>query len=103
MSSLGVGGLSVANRVGNRAASASGVRSRLVLMVDWAGLVARSVAVFGPLVGFVGGGGFSSSAGSISLAESIMLSTCNYPLVFIIVFATVFASRRLRAFFLLCV
>lgn len=71
MRSLGVVGFSVPKRVGNLAARASGVRSRLVLVVDCVGLVARSVA---PLGSFDGFGGAFSTAGSVSLAESIMLS-----------------------------
>ncbi len=42
---LGVGGGSEEKRVGNLVASASGVKSRFVLVVDLVGLVARSVAV----------------------------------------------------------
>lgn len=42
---LGVGGGSEEKSVGNFAASASGVKSRFVLVVDFVGLVARSVAV----------------------------------------------------------
>lgn len=57
--------------MGNLRASASGVRSRFVLVVECMGLVARAVAVrllegFGVLV---------DSSGSESLAESIMLSS----------------------------
>ncbi len=82
MRSLGVGSGVVEKRVGNLLANASGLRSRfvLVLVADCVGLVARSVAVFGPLVeedkddGLGGGGGSSTAASSTSLPESIMLS-----------------------------
>lgn len=40
---LGAGG-GVEKRVGKRAARAEGVRSSFVLVVEWVGLVARSVA-----------------------------------------------------------
>lgn len=64
-------GRSVEKRVGNFKARDSGVMSRFVLVVEWIGLVALSVGVILLLEGFLGGGGF---VGSVSLAESIMLS-----------------------------
>ena len=67
---FGVGGMSVEKRFGNLAARASGVKFRALVVVDWFGLVARSVAVR-----FVEG--FEDLAGSVvssSLAELIMLS-----------------------------
>ena len=67
---FGVGGDSMEKREGNLAANASGVRSRFVLIVDWVGLVARSVAVLAR--GFPRG--CTGCSSSTSLAESIMLS-----------------------------
>lgn len=70
---LGVGGFSIAKRVGNLAANTSGVRSRCVLVVDCVGLVARSVAPRG-FDDSSGGSSGSSWITPVSLAESIMLS-----------------------------
>ena len=70
---LGVEGFSIAKRVGNLAANASGVRSRCVLVVDCVGLVARSVAPR-RVEGSSGGSSGGSSITPASLAESIILS-----------------------------
>ena len=67
---FGTGGASVEKMVGNLAARASGVKSRFVLLVDWVGDVARSVAVL-VFEAFVC---FATSTDSSSLADSIMLS-----------------------------
>lgn len=69
---LGSLGFSVENRVGNFAARAEGLRSRCVLVVEWRGEVARSVAVRGVFLLEEGDG--EVWEGSLSLAVSIILS-----------------------------
>ena len=73
---LGSFGVSVEKRVGNLAARAEGLRSRFVLVVEWRGEVARSVAVRWVCLweGRGGDEGAASLSLSLSLAISIMLS-----------------------------
>ena len=71
---FGMGGASVEKMVGNLAARASGVKSRLVLLVDWVGDVARSVGVFI----FETFAFFVTSTASFSLAVSIILSLSSF-------------------------